>query len=120
MIGSAPAVAAIIGPRGYRATLDAGRLMERVWIEINGAGLAVHPFYGLSDQLHRLHSGQVPPEHVDRIRALERELPEVFGLAAGETIHMLLRFGFPRRDAPRSGRLPLAAVFRDLANSPRE
>ena len=109
-VAKAPLLLAIVGPPGLDAALAAGQLMERAWIELNRQGLAVQPYYVLSDQLQRLADGFVPPHLVDQIRALRRETQQL--LALGDNIvYILLRVGYPYRSPVRSRRLPLHQVF---------
>jgi hypothetical protein len=117
-VAMAPGLVAVIGGGGHRGTLDAGRLLGRVWIAMNALGLAVHPYYVLTDQLYRLATGRVPAHLVERVARLAEEVPAALGLRAGEAVHMLLRIGYPTRHPPRSRRLPLARVFTDLTEGP--
>jgi hypothetical protein len=113
-LGSAPAVIAIVGPSGLAATLDAGRLMQRVWIELNATGLAVQPFYVVAEQLHRLETNRVLPGFEDRIRHVHNETETLLELE-NETLHMLLRVGWPTRSPVRSRRLPLESILQNQA-----
>jgi hypothetical protein len=112
-IGSGPGLLAIIAPADSPGTIDAGRLLERLWFQLNDAGLAVHPYYVVADQLARLADRKIP----DGLEALALEVAQgsqdLFGLSGEETLHMLFRVGYPKREAKRSLRLPLDEVFID-------
>lgn len=111
LIAAAPALLCLTGARGRRATLDAGRLLARVWTELNVAGVAVQPYYVVTDQLERLHGGTLAPGFEQRVGALERELHQLLGLAPDQMLHMILRIGYPKAQPVRSRRLPLERVF---------
>jgi hypothetical protein len=115
LISAAPALVCVTGAAGRRGTLDAGRLLARVWTELNQQGVAVQPYYVVTDQLNRLHAGTLADGFAQRIGAVERELPGLLGLAPGEVLHMILRVGYPKRAPVRARRLPLAQVFADLS-----
>ena len=110
----APAVVAIIGTTDRQGTIDAGRLLGRVWSHLNSRGIAVHPYYVVADQLARLREGTVPAKLVPQAERIRNESARLFGLGPDETLHMLLRIGYPTREAPSSRRLPLEQVFTDL------
>ncbi len=108
----APLVVGVIStpePGGFFA---AGRLMERVWIELNAKGLSVQPYYVITELLWRLRNDRIPPHLVGRLERLEPRLASLLELGDG-TLCMLLRAGFPRREPVRSVRLPPDIVFRD-------
>ena len=111
-IARGPTIAALIAPRDQDACIAAGRLMCRVWTALNSRGVAVHPYYVVADQLQRLREKAVPADLVHEARALERSAAGCFGLASGETLHMLLRIGYPTREPVRSLRRPLPCVTR--------
>ena len=112
-----PVVVAVIGENTPTGALDAGRLLSRTWIHLNSLGLAVHPYFVVSDQIFRLQENTVPPHLVSQIQDVDRETRELFDLADNQVLYMLLRVGYPTRKAPRSLRLPLEKVFTDLSQS---
>lgn len=111
LISAAPGLVCIIGAADEHSVIDAGRLLERTWVELNLQGLAVQPYYVVTDQLNRLHAGNLAPGFEARIEEVERKLGVLLGLREGEMLHMILRVGYPVRQPARSRRLPLAAVF---------
>ena len=110
-LGAAPAIFAITGAADPGGAVDAGRLLQRLWIYLNQEGLAVQPYYVVTDQLNRNKEGAVPEHLQDIANWLDERTRDVFGLQAGETLHMLLRCGKPSREVPRSLRLPAERVF---------
>lgn len=104
----AGAIVAIVGQNGANAWLDAGRLLERVWLDLTARGWAVHPYFVLPDQLARLSAGKIPP-HLRP--AAERLAQQAQALFAEATPFMLLRVGQAKQPAKRSRRLPLVALI---------
>jgi len=104
-------VIGVVGPSTNKTNdlLDAGALMERVWIYLNSRQIAVQPFYVVTDQIERLKSRKVPDLHSSQIESLRAEVREFLN-SAETTIHMLLRAGYPRKVPIRSMRLPLETV----------
>lgn len=113
-VSHSPVVVGITGSTGRRGALDAGRLLSRVWIYLNSVGIAVHPYFVVSDQLTRLKEKKVPNHLVIQVKATKTLCDQLFELAADETLYMLLRIGYPTYHPPRSLRLPLERVFTDL------
>ena len=103
------AVLAVVGSADRAGSLDAGRLLQRAWIELNRRGLAVHPFYVVADQLFRRDDGSLPPALQGRGNTLAEEAATVFDLH-DRKLYMLLRVGYPTRTPVRSRRLPLEAI----------
>jgi hypothetical protein len=94
LLRTAPAVAVLTAPDTTpQALFDAGRRLLRAWVTVSAAGYASHP---ISISVDR-------PE----------TRPEVARLAGAEPV-AVFRIGVPRRPAPRSNRVPLAAVLRPL------
>lgn len=109
-ISKAPALIAIVGPAQFRDTLAAGQLMNRAWIALNEQGIAVHPYYVVADQLQRYQSNSTPHHLVKQADILSDEVQHFFNFAHGETLHMLLRIGYPTKNPVLSKRLPLQTV----------
>ncbi len=113
-IGRGPAIVAVIAPANSSTSIDAGRLLCRAWIYLNSLGIAAHPYYVVSDQLDRLRKNLLPDRLVEQARSIKTACDDLFELTSGETLHMLLRVGYPTREPPRSLRLPFDKVFADL------
>lgn len=112
MLSKSAALVAVVGSvRDPADALAAGRLLERAWIVLNDAGLAVHPYYGLSDQLYRLRAGRVDQALHSAVTAVARDVAVLIG-SSHETIFMLLRTGRPTVEIPPlSRRLPVENVL---------
>lgn len=111
LISAAPALLCVVGRGEERASIDAGRLLTQLWTALNQQGVAVQPYYVVTDQINRLHGGGLAPGFEDKIGAVEREVQQQLGLAQGEMLHMILRIGYPKRQPVRARRLPLDQVF---------
>lgn len=115
LIAAAPALLCIIGPADRGSVIEAGGLLAGVWSDLNAQGLAVQPYYVVTDQLNRLHDGTLAPGFEGRIGAAEAELRALLELRDGEQLHMILRVGYPKSEPVRSARLPLEAVLVDAS-----
>ena len=109
-IEQAPIIIAFIGGSAREDIINVGQLLTRVWIDLNSKGIAVHPYYVVSDQLQRLLVGKVPAQLVSQIDKVAAQSTALLDLQEHECLHMLLRVGYPTRDPIRSKRLPLEAI----------
>ncbi len=109
-IQQAPCLVAIIGPTKFQDILAAGQLMTRVWIELNNHGIAAHPYFVISDQLHRREANLIPDELTELADSIHQSSQKIFHLKEGETIQMLLRVGYPKKIPIPSKRLKLNKV----------
>ena len=107
-LNSAPALLCLTGPDGLRHGLDAGRLLVRAWCWLNAQGIAVHPYYVVTDQVSRLQAGSVAPGFAPQVAQAAAAIDDLLQLQEGTRLHMILRLGYPRRAVPRSRRLPAA------------
>ncbi|GGE86866.1 hypothetical protein [Massilia psychrophila] len=117
LIAAAPALLCVIGPADSAGTIGAGRLLTRAWTELNLGGVAVQPYYVVTDQLNRLHEGTLAVGFDAQVKAVERQLQTLLGLAQWEKLHMILRVGYPKAAPVRSRRLALVSVFTDTSGA---
>ncbi len=115
-IKNSSALISIIAGAAGNDVINAGRLMTQIWIELNVHGIAVQPFFVITDQLSRLEEGGVPESLLHNISAVKQESTSVFDLQANEQLCMLLRIGLPRSEAIRSRRLVSELILTDLDN----
>lgn len=108
LVRKGPGLLLVTGKPGRQEALDAGRLMLRAWISLNQHGLAVQPYYAVSDQIFRLQDGTAQDSSRAAIRVLEQACKAE--LASNETLYMVLRVGYPTKTAVRSRRLPLEQI----------
>ncbi|KAB2968671.1 hypothetical protein [Zoogloea sp.] len=106
MVRQAPVVIALCGSNEAQDIWNAGRTLQRLWLALNDAGLAVHPYYAVTDLGNRRRAGRLLPGWEASVLRGEEICAEALGLAQGEQVHMLLRAGFARHAAVRAKRRP--------------
>lgn len=113
LVKKAPALVAVVSENDDDDIMDAGMLMERTWIALNAVGLAVQPYYVISDQFHRHRLGKLAHKFIGPVSVLSARCGEILDLEAHETLQILLRIGYPKKAAVRSKRLPVAELLTD-------
>ncbi len=93
-------------PRNW---LDAGRLMERVWLRLTAWGWAVQPYFVVPDQIHRLTNDLLPTPLRSEAELLATEVSRYLG---NYLPLMCLRIGQAGKDVPRTIRLPLTSILK--------
>lgn len=102
-VGAAPLLMGVVAPMGEIFTLEAGRIMEKMWIKANGMGLSVQPYFVVPDQLYRLQKGLVPVELRASINGLQNEINEVLKLDH-QFVCILFRLGYCDKSVIKSRR----------------
>jgi hypothetical protein len=87
-------------------------LLERVWIEFNRLGVAVQPYFVITDQLYRLQRGSVPARLIPLVERTKEALDAMLG-SDNRRMLILLRVGRPKVQPPRALRLPLWTILSD-------
>jgi molybdopterin/thiamine biosynthesis adenylyltransferase len=118
-VSSASAMAAVVVPRADPiAYVRGGAAVERLWLNAERCGLALHPlspvFLFAVDADERL--GLVGERNIDALTGLTHRFNDLFGLADGERVALLLRVLRAPPPAVKSARLPLD----HLLSRPRE
>lgn len=113
LLAPAPALLCIVGRADARSVIDAGRLMTRLWTDLNLQGIAVHPYYVVTDQINRLREGTIAAGFESQIADVDDQMRRLLELQPADMLHMTLRVGYPKAEPVRSRRLPLEAVFFD-------
>lgn len=103
-IKKSPALIGFSAPLSNDNAIEMGRLMERTWIKLNEAGLCVHPYFVIPDQMYRLKQQKVAPEFIEKIQALEGE---VQARIQNEFLYMLFRIGYCEKHTVKSQRRPV-------------
>ncbi len=116
-IKKAPAVVSVTARNTPVGALEAGRLLSRAWTYLNAQGIACHPYYVIADQLERLEDGKVPVKLIEKAKKIRINIQKLLGINEDETLMMLLRVGYPTREAPRSQRVSMDQVFTELPSS---
>jgi len=111
LLREAPGIVAIIGGNSPPEIVESGRIMQSLWMNLNDQGIAVHPYYVLTDQFTRRLAGSLDSRWHKTIDNAVATVNEILGVAPGERIHMLLRVGKPTCSPVRSKRLPVSAFF---------
>lgn len=106
MVKQAPAVIALCGSNEAQDIWNAGRTLQRLWLGLNDAGLAVHPYYAVTDLGNRRKAGRLLPGWDASVQRGEEICADTLGLERGEQVHMLLRVGLARHEAVRARRRP--------------
>lgn len=107
LVAEAPAIVALTGGNAPDQVWEAGRAMMDVWVSLNAAGYAVHPYYVVTDISNRLGRGLVAPEWKNDSQHALSLVRDALGMAPDEHVHLLLRVGRPTRTPVRSRRLPI-------------
>lgn len=92
--------------------VNAGRAMERVWLEATRLGLQLHPLAGLACLIYRVGRGataEFDAKHLATLRDIETDLRKIFGCGS-ETFAMLFRVGQGAAPSAPSLRKPLSEV----------
>ncbi len=108
-IASAPLLLAILSPQETVEQFNAGRLLERVWCYLNARGLAVHPYFVITDQLERYREGRLDKKLNAIGQSLSERAEKLWG-GEGKSLQMLLRVGYPKTQPARSRRLEISKV----------
>lgn len=114
MVRESPAIIAIVGGDSHQEAVEGGRLMQRIWLELNSRNISIHPYYVLTDLLNRRAAGKLDSSwhsEIDDAIAITRG---TLNLSPGERVHMLLRAGKPTCAPVRSKRLPVSMFFDKL------
>lgn len=88
------------------STVQAGRAMQRVWLEATLEGLSTQPLYGAVHFSRLARAGDLPPPHCEPARRARAELDRRFGLAPDREWITVLRLG-------RSARARIPSARRD-------
>jgi hypothetical protein len=111
----------VAADRASETDLLVGRAMERAWLALGDAGLAVQPMMSLPVLENVLDNGDpavVAAVGRDKIAALldqfRSQVPELGAGRAG----FLMRFGYAPPPSGRTGRLPPTVTVRETASAP--
>lgn len=111
LVRQAPGIIAFIGGSEPIDIIKAGQLMQRTWLALNAQGIAVHPYYVLTDIANRFRSGRLDTQWRPAVAKAMATAADIFNLQPEEHIHMLLRIGLPTVTPVRAKRLPASAFL---------
>ncbi len=103
-VQNAPALIVISSKQEPALTWQAGHTLAEIWTTLNQAGLAVHPYYVITDIAHRLQRSELDETaagFAKKALALSRN---VLNLETDELPHIVLRIGYPTAHPERSKR----------------
>ena len=86
--------------------VNAGRLMQRIWLKATSMGLSVQPIAGmlfLAQRIKEGDAGQLAENHKLLISSAYTKIENIFGIK-NKTIAMLLRIGHASKPSARSSR----------------
>ncbi|MDP3537298.1 MAG: hypothetical protein Q8S26_01195 [Azonexus sp.] len=110
-ISQSSCLMAIVGGKTPDEIWEAGRHLQRLWLELNQRGLAVHPYYVITDLTNRLDTGRIDAHWAPRVQTAKTQISRVLELGSDEQLHMLLRVGQATKQAVRSRRKPVKQFF---------
>lgn len=108
----APMIIAFSGGSLENDIWEAGRSIQKTWLDLNQIGIAVHPYYAITDLGNRLRSARLHPNWINRVARAQDSVRELLNLQPDEQIHMLFRIGLPTCKPIRSRRLPADSFLR--------
>lgn len=98
-IKKSPALIGFAAPLDNNNAIETGRLMERVWIKLNEAGLSVQPYFVIPERIYRLKQQKVAPKFIDTLEDLENKLQSKI---QNEFLYLLLRVGYSEKQPVKS------------------
>lgn len=107
----APGVIAFIGGPSPHEIIECGQLMQRTWLSLNSQGIAVHPYYALTDLSNRMRNNKLDGHWARKVAQAQAMASDALKLQQQEHIHMLFRIGTPTCNPVRSRRLPLSSLI---------
>lgn len=111
LVRDAPGIIAFIGGKTPADIAMTGQLMQKTWLMLNSLGIAVHPYYVLTDITNRLHDDRLDVQWRPTAARAMAQAAEIFKLQSDERIHMLFRVGMPTATPVRAKRLPVTSFL---------
>ncbi len=103
-VRNAPALIVISSKQEPALTWQAGHTLAEIWITLNQAGLAVHPYYVITDIAHRLQRSELDETAVGLAKKALALSRNGLNLETDELPHIVLRIGYPTAHPERSKR----------------
>lgn len=101
----------------FETDLQAGRAMERAWLTLNAAGLAVQPMMSLLVLENLMVHGSAELKHeigTEHVATLSQELRAIVPETENRILGFMMRFGYGEAPTGRTGRLPLNDVITEI------
>ncbi len=109
-VSKASTLVAITGEDSEVGTMSAGRRLTSIWADLNQLGLAVQPYYVLSDLEQRLKTDRVTERHFETASQICSTTRDILELDRAR-LYMILRVGKAKKRAVRSRRFPIDHIF---------
>lgn len=93
---------------------DAGRAMEKIWLQANKEGISLQPMTALTFMLHRLIHGKgvgLTPANVEELKMIKKEFYEIFNLSGNRHPAFLFRVLVAGEPKVKSLRRPVEDVL---------
>lgn len=103
-VSNAPALLVISSKQEPTLTWQAGKTLAEIWTKLNQTGVAVHPYYVITDIAHRLQKNKLDKAAAGLAKKALSISRTTLNLEADELPHIILRIGFPTRHPERSKR----------------
>ncbi len=94
--------------------VNAGRIMQRVWLTATKLGLSVQPLTGVLFFMQGIRVGKVEhfsPRHLELIKSAHQDIYHTFGVSGSNSIAMMFRIGYGGAPTARATKLPPEVKF---------
>lgn len=107
---SSSAIGAVIMPKeGPDHFIDAGRMMQRIWLTATKLGLSIQPITGVLFFTHGINAGKTDkfmPHHLELIKNAHADIYRTLEVGDGETVAMMFRIGYDGEPTARAMKMP--------------
>lgn len=114
-VDSASAMLLITAPEfTHTRLIEAGRLVERVWIHLNNRGVSVHPMLSPAFFFNRLIHGEgigIPESTQGELKQLRAEFTTIFTMEENDKEVFLMKLSIAENMDAQSLRLPKTDIF---------
>lgn len=107
---SSSAIGAVIMPKdGPNHFIDAGRVMQRIWLTATKLGLSIQPLTGVLFFTHGINTGKTDkfmPHHLELIKNAHADIYRTLEAGDGEMVAMMFRIGHGGEPTARAIKMP--------------
>lgn len=105
-VREAPALLVISSKQDPQLTWQAGKMLAEAWTKLNHIGVAVHPYYVITDISNRLQNNKLDDADIPAAKAALLMTRQALKLEDDELPHIVLRIGYPTVTPELSKRKP--------------
>lgn len=105
-VREAPALMVISSKQDPQLTWQAGKMLAEAWTKLNHIGVAVHPYYVITDISNRLQNNKLDDADIPAAKAALLMTRQALKLEDDELPHIVLRIGYPTVTPELSKRKP--------------